>query len=91
MKSPARLLSLIAARAKELRAAGVLRVELPELRLELSPVESTPAPQQTADGGSVRTIEMVEDPDPLNDPSTFGTTDGSLPGYKSKRRPQDVD
>jgi hypothetical protein len=87
-----KLLALVARRAKELRDAGVLRVELPELRLELAPADYTPR-ADTAEhaGGSVRTVDIGDDSDPFNDPTTFAMRDGSVPGFKARRRTETAD
>lgn len=76
--TPAQMLTLIAERATELRAVGVRRVELPGLVLELAPGEAA----EPSSAAIVPPLELVEDPDPLNDPVTFARRDGSIPGFK---------
>jgi hypothetical protein len=78
--TPPEWLALIAERAKELRAAGVRKVSMPELRLELDPYEPEPERSVTTED---QTIDIAGDSDPFNDPTTFGRRDGKLPGYKA--------
>lgn len=82
--TPADWLQLIAERAKELRAAGVRKLEMPELRLELDAWE--PEPMAARDSDKDRTVVIEGDSDPFNDPATFGRRDGSLPGFKANSR-----
>ena len=76
----AALLSLIAARAEELRAAGVVRVELGLLRFTLAPL----APAAEADMGDVEDDEEEPD-DPLHDPWTHGVPNKETPKKLSRR------
>lgn len=80
--TPADFLALVAERAAELRAAGVRKLELADMRLELDPYDGPP-PAATRDP---QTVEIVsDDSDPLNDPATFAMRDGSIPGFRRTR------
>jgi len=76
--SPSDLLTLIAQKAPELRKAGVKAITLDGegFRVELAPhVEETT--QQAA-----KQEEVVEPPDPWNDPQTYGLPPGAkVPGF----------
>lgn len=81
--TPAQWLALVAEKAAELRKAGVRKLVLPQLQLELDAYE----PEQPAvPARDPSTVEMTEDSDPLNDPTTFAMRDGSIPGFKNNRR-----
>jgi hypothetical protein len=85
--SPDELLALIAAKAPELRKAGVKAVTLDGdgFRVELAPhVDETPAPSTKANG------DVVEPADPWNDPSTYGLPPGAkVPGFdRPKKEPE---
>lgn len=73
--SPAEWLDLLIAKAPALRTAGVLAVELGNVRFQMTPPEMQ-MPAQTTDR---RTGPPPADP--LDDPALFGRRDGSLPGF----------
>lgn len=80
-KDLAAQLDLVIDRAPALRRAGVARVALGELELELAPhVEAGEAQPATP---------VVEEPaDPLDDPMTFGRRTG-VPGFPRRKRADD--
>lgn len=78
--TPAQWLSLVAEKAAELRKAGIRKLTMPELQLELDPYEMPPEPVRNP-----QHVEIVEDSDPLNDPATFAMRDGSVPGIRRRR------
>ncbi len=82
MLSPEEMLALIAERAADLRKAGVRKLQTAELTLELDAYE--PPPERARD---MQHVEIVDESDPLSDPSTFAMRDGSIPGFKSRRKP----
>lgn len=79
--APADWLTLIADRAPQLREAGVLELTVDGVTVRLAPYEPPPAQPR-------REEAAVEDPDPLNDPATFGRI-GRAPGFDRPRRQED--
>lgn len=81
--TPAETIDLLIAKAKELRSAGVLRLSIDGFSVELAhwdpPVDETESGKRFPQG-------LTEDPDPMNDPTTFGRK--SVPGFE---RPVDDD
>lgn len=75
----AQLLDMVIAKARQLREAGVLRVQLDGLSFELAPAG---APHM--DDEELDEPEDTDDPDPFNDPATYG---GMVPGLP--RRPHE--
>lgn len=86
MAQIATLLDLVAAKARELRSAGVRQLELPNLiRIELDAPDAGPLVE--ARGVVEMNVAGDEDlSDPLNDPATFGRRDGKLPGFQLRKR-----
>lgn len=78
---PAEWLELICARAKELRDAGVVQLQLEGCTVTLQPPDAPVVIQQQAQ-------ERDTDLDPLLDAATYGRRDGSVPGYP-RRRPEE--
>ena len=72
------LFDLIIEKAPRLRAAGVRMVELDGLRVEIDPsyAEAAPTASRYADDDSDDELE----PEPLDDPATFGQRD-HVPGF----------
>ncbi len=68
--TPAALLDVLIAKAPALRAAGVLFVELGEIKFQISP------PEPAAVAGS----ESAESTDPFRDPTLYGLNRGT-PGF----------
>lgn len=82
--TPAELLDLLVERADRLRAAGVLRLELEGLKVELAPAAPTIDPNKRRDA---EPEPAEDDVDPFRDPATFGLRAG-VPGFT---RPKDDD
>ena len=76
-------LDYIAEKAKALRAAGVRKLVIDGLTLELDPPDS---PELAPDKATYSSLTDLPDADPLNDPATFGRRDGSVPGFDKTRR-----
>lgn len=72
------LLDAAAGKAESLRNAGVLYVEVGEVKLHLAPPELS-----LPDLGPGDQSEPI---DPLSDPATFGREDGSVPGFERVRQ-----
>ena len=78
--TPADLLDVVIDKARKLREAGVLRVRIEGLAFDLAPPPQILVEDEAGD----EELEEFEDPNPLNDPTTFG---GQVPGFK--RRPHE--
>jgi hypothetical protein len=74
----------IAEAARALRAAGVLRLEVDGLKLELAAPEATPtASESHIDALPYSPLpDLSDEVDALNDPATFGRRDGKVPGFQ---------
>ena len=74
--APAEWIDLIARNAVRLRDAGVVRLSLEGVELELSPAAVKEEEEER--GG----VEDIDAGDPLQDPATYGRRDGRLPGFE---------
>jgi hypothetical protein len=75
MSEVAQLLDVVIAKARQLREAGVLRVQLDGLAFDLAPI--APAIEDSDDD----LLLDVDEPDPFNDPATYG---GHVPGFRRR-------
>ena len=83
------LLDLVVEKAKALREAGVIELEIPHvLRIELDPHADA---QPTAPARGVVEIDLFDNSDPLNDPTTYGRSDGRVPGFQMPSAAEDND
>jgi hypothetical protein len=74
----------IAEAARVLRAAGVLRLEVDGLKLELAATETmSPISVSLDDALPYSPLpDLSDEVDALNDPATFGRRDGKVPGFQ---------
>jgi hypothetical protein len=82
--SPAKLLDLVISKARDLRAAGVIFVELDKVKFAIAP---PPAPDIALPAG---TGEERPPSDPFRDPATFGM-EGGTPGFGPMADPEPED
>ena len=85
--TPAQWLALVAERAADLRKAGVRKLSMPQLQIELDPYDGpAESPSHLVNDGEIEmTSPPVDDSDPLNDPTLYGRRDGSVPGFRRNR------
>lgn len=78
----AQRLKLIAEAAPGLRAAGVMAVDVGDVRLRLAPPYGPLDPEPPVVPGEAKPTEPTTEPEPdvLDDPATY--VDGVVPGYE---------
>lgn len=80
-KTPEAWVDFIVARAEKLRAAGVLHVEFEGVTFVLAPAAPTEPTYEGADPGTpVRFVDEEPEPDPFDDPHTYGMS-GRVPAF----------
>lgn len=80
--TPAALLDLLVSKAKGLRDAGILRVELEGCKFDLAPADVAVPEVRRIPADEV---PIPTEPDAMNDPATYGTT-GRVPGFTRRSR-----